>query len=52
MSAANPFAQLAAGNFKVVDLTHTLSPDFPPLQLPPQFGQVASFKMETISQYD
>ncbi|MFA7623860.1 MAG: cyclase family protein, partial [Pusillimonas sp.] len=23
-----------------------------PLQLPPQFGQVASFKMETISQYD
>lgn len=52
MSAANPFAQLAAGNFKVVDLTHTLSPDFPALQLPPQFGQVASFKMETISQYD
>jgi len=44
--------QLAKGGLKVVDLTHTLSPDFPPLQLPPQFGQVSSFKIETISHYD
>lgn len=51
-TAANTLEQLAAGNFKVVDLTHTLSPDFPPLQLPPQFGQVAAFKMETISEYN
>lgn len=44
--------QLARGSFQVVDLTHTLSPDFPPLQLPPQFGQVSAFKIEKISEYD
>jgi kynurenine formamidase len=43
---------LARGGFQVVDLTHTLSPDFPPLKLPPQFGQVSGFKIEKISQYD
>ena len=45
-------AALASGSIRIVDLTHTLSPDFPPLVLPPQFGQVAAFKMEKISQYD
>jgi kynurenine formamidase len=45
-------ADLAAGRIKVIDLTQTLSPDFPALVLPPQFGQVWSFKMETISRYD
>jgi len=43
---------LAAGSIRVVDLTQTLSPDFPALQLPPQFGQVWAFKQERISQYD
>jgi kynurenine formamidase len=43
---------LASGRVRVVDLTQTLSPEFPALQLPPQFGQVWAFKMETISQYD
>lgn len=43
---------LAAGELRVVDLTQTLSPDFPSLQLPPQFGQVWAFKMERISHYD
>ncbi|MBF23562.1 cyclase family protein [Neopusillimonas maritima] len=51
-TATNNLEQLATGNFKVVDLTHTLSSDFPALQLPPQFGQVTAFKMETISQYN
>lgn len=37
---------------RTVDLTHTLSEDFPPLQLPPQFGQVGRFKIERISHYD
>jgi kynurenine formamidase len=37
---------------RIVDLTQTLSPEFPALQLPPQFGQVWAFRMETISQYD
>lgn len=43
---------IANGTFNVVDLTQTLSPDFPALQLPPQFGQVWAFKMERISKYD
>ena len=51
-TATNNLEQLATGNFKVVDLTHTLPSDFPALQLPPQFGQVTAFKMETISQYN
>ena len=47
------FAQdIASSALKIVDLTHTLSPDFPPLVLPPQFGQVWAFKQETISHYD
>ena len=47
------FAQdIAYGALKIVDLTHTLSPEFPPLVLPPQFGQVWAFKQETISHYD
>jgi len=45
-------AQLACGGVRVIDLTQTLSPSFPSLQLPPQFGQVASFKIERISHYD
>ncbi len=45
-------ADLASGAIRIVDLTHTLSPDFPALQLPPQFGQVWAFQMETISKYD
>lgn len=43
---------LQAGALRVVDLTHTLSPDFPALVLPPQFGQVWGFKQERISHYD
>jgi kynurenine formamidase len=45
-------ADLASGQVRVVDLTQTLSPEFPALQLPPEFGQVWAFKMETISHYD
>ena len=30
---------LAAGTIEVVDLTHTLDPDFPVIVLPPEFGQ-------------
>jgi kynurenine formamidase len=43
---------ISTGALRVVDLTHTLSPEFPALQLPPQFGQVWAFSMERISQYD
>ena len=45
-------ADLLAGRVRVVDLTQTLSPDFPTIVLPPQFGQCARFSMETISRYD
>ncbi|MGZ2747222.1 cyclase family protein [Burkholderia stagnalis] len=45
-------SSIGNGNVTIVDLTQTLSPDFPALQLPPEFGQVAAFKMETISRYD
>lgn len=49
-------AQLAAGlgdgTIEVVDLTHTLDPDFPVIILPPEFGQCARFRMEEISAYD
>jgi len=44
--------ELLSGGIKVVDLTQTLSSDFPALQLPPEFGQVWAFKQEKISQYD
>jgi kynurenine formamidase len=53
MNSPSPLqAALAAGAVRVVDLTQTLSPSFPALQLPPQFGQAWAFKMEQISQYD
>ncbi|WP_269749563.1 hypothetical protein [Xenorhabdus lircayensis] len=31
---------LNQGNVKIIDLTQTLAPDFPALQLPEQFGLV------------
>ncbi|MCE8008200.1 cyclase family protein [Aestuariivita sp.] len=43
---------LAAGTIRVVDLTHTLDPDFPVIVLPPEFGQCARFRMEEVSAYD
>ena len=45
-------AALAGGTVRVVDLTHTLDPDFPVIVLPPEFGQCARFRMEEISAYD
>ena len=43
---------LASGGVRVVDLTHTLSPDFPVIVMPPELGQSAPFRMERISRYD
>jgi len=43
---------IATGEIEVVDLTHTLDPDFPVIILPPEFGQCARFRMEEISAYD
>lgn len=53
MTALAQFAQdVATGALRVLDLTHTLSEEFPALVLPPQFGQVWAFKQERISHYD
>ncbi|WP_057465284.1 cyclase family protein [Pseudovibrio sp. POLY-S9] len=53
---ANPVellsSALLSGDVEVVDLTHTLDPDFPVIVLPPEFGQCARFRMEEISAYD
>ncbi|CAH1688011.1 Isatin hydrolase [Hyphomicrobiales bacterium] len=43
---------IASGAVEVVDLTHTLTPDFPTIVLPPELGQSAPFRMETVSRYD
>jgi kynurenine formamidase len=43
---------LASGTVEVIDLTAPLSSSTPTLQLPPQFGQTATFELEEISRYD
>ena len=43
---------LADGAVRCVDLTNTLSPDFPVIVLPVEFGQCAPFRMEELSRYD
>jgi len=43
---------IAAGAIRVVDLTHTLTPQFPTIALPPELGQCAPFRLEEISRYD
>jgi len=42
----------ASPRLRLVDLTQTLSPDFPPIVLPPEMGQARPFRMEQISRYD
>jgi kynurenine formamidase len=45
-------AALASGALRVIDLTHTLTPDFPVIVMPPELGQCASFRIEQVSRYD
>lgn len=40
------------GSIRVVDLTQTLGPDTPVIQLPPPLGPASPFVTETISNYD
>ncbi len=42
----------ASPRLQLVDLTQTLSPEFPPIVLPPEMGQSRPFRMEQISRYD
>jgi kynurenine formamidase len=43
---------LRGGSIEMIDLTQPLSPDFPTIVLPPEFGQAAPFRLEQISRYD
>jgi kynurenine formamidase len=45
-------SSLAAGKIRVVDLTHTLAPEFPQITLPPELGQAWPFRIEEVSRYD
>jgi kynurenine formamidase len=45
-------AAVASGAIRVIDLTQTLTPEFPTIMLPPELGQCAPFRMEEISRYD
>ena len=39
---------VASGAVRVVDLTFTLSPDFPVIVLPPEFGQAAPVRIQRL----
>jgi kynurenine formamidase len=43
---------IQGGGVAVIDLTQTLSPDFPQIALPPEMGQCWPFRIEEISHYD
>jgi kynurenine formamidase len=43
---------LASGAVRVIDLTQTLRPSTPVIQLPPEFGASQPFRIEEISHYD
>ncbi|MBS9721829.1 cyclase family protein [Tianweitania sp. BSSL-BM11] len=43
---------LATGAVSIVDLTQTLSPDFPTIVMPPELGQSMPVRIERISHYD
>jgi kynurenine formamidase len=53
MSALSQFVQAySSGRIRVVDLTQTLSPEFPHIALPPEMGQAWPFRIEEVSRYD
>ncbi len=53
MSALSDFTRaLQSGAISVIDLTAPLSSSTPVIQLPPEFGQTATFELEEISKYD
>jgi len=45
-------AALALGEVEVIDLTQTLTEDFPTIVLPPEFAQPAPVRIERLSRYD
>jgi hypothetical protein len=45
-------AALATGTVRVIDPTHTLTPEFPTIVMPPELGECAPFGIEEVSRYD
>jgi kynurenine formamidase len=45
-------SEICSGKIRVIDLTQTLSPDFPQISLPPEMGQSWPFRIEEVSRYD
>jgi kynurenine formamidase len=45
-------AALAERTIRVVDLTQSLTPEFPQIALPPEMGQCWPFRIEEVSAYD
>jgi kynurenine formamidase len=45
-------AAMAGGQVRVIDLTQTLTEDFPTIVLPPEFAQSAPVRIERLSRYD
>ena len=45
-------ASIASGAVQIVDLTFTLSPEFPVIVLPPEFAQTSPMRIDPISRYD
>jgi len=43
---------LSSSRIRVIDLTQTLTPEFPQIALPPEMGQCAPFRIEQVSRYD
>ncbi len=43
---------LAGGGIQIIDLTQTLTPEFPQIALPPEMGQCWPFRIEEVSKYD
>jgi kynurenine formamidase len=43
---------LNTGGIRVIDLTQTLTPEFPQIALPPEMGQCWPFRIEEVSRYD
>ena len=43
---------MASGRIRVIDLTQTLTPEFPQIALPPEMGQCWPFRIEEVSKYD
>ena len=56
LSASELLGQLATAlttrRIRVIDLTQTLTPEFPQIALPPEFGQCWPFRVEEVSKYD